>query len=98
VFNGLTETLDEGIRYRIEAPPDRGPLGPAILAGPSCDSADVLYEHSGYQLPVCLKIGDRLRVMSAGAYTSSYSSVWFNGFDPLRSVLVSSAGQIVVPA
>ena len=98
VFNGLTETLDEAIRYRIEAPPDRGPLGPAILAGPSCDSADVLYEHSGYQLPVCLRIGDRLRVMSAGAYTSSYSSVWFNGFDPLRSVLVSSAGQIAVPA
>jgi ornithine decarboxylase len=98
VFNGLAETLDEAIRYRIEAPPDRGPLGPAILAGPSCDSADVLYEHSGYQLPVRLRIGDRLRLMSAGAYTSSYSSVWFNGFDPLRSVLVSSAGQIVVPA
>ena len=89
MFNGLTETLEEAIRYRIEAPPDRGPMGPVVLAGPSCDSADVLYENSGYRLPIRLSIGDRLRVMSTGAYTTSYSSVWFNGFDPLTSYVVS---------
>ena len=33
--------------------------GPVVLAGPSCDSADVLYEHSGYQLPIDLLIGDQ---------------------------------------
>ncbi len=90
MFNGLTETLEEAIRYRVGLPPDRGPTGPVVLAGPSCDSADVLYEHCGYQLPLDLSIGDRLRLMSTGAYTTSYSSVWFNGFDPLTSFVVSS--------
>ena len=91
MFNGLTETLDEAIRYRIEAPPGRGAQGPVVLAGPSCDSADVLYEKSAYQLPVGLRIGDRLQLMSAGAYTASYSTVWFNGFEPLRTFFVSAA-------
>jgi ornithine decarboxylase len=90
MFNGLTETLEEAIRYRVRTPGHSGPEGPVVLAGPSCDSADVLYETSGYQLPLDLKIGDRLRLMSTGAYTSSYSSVWFNGFDPLTSYFVSS--------
>lgn len=93
MFNGLTETLDEAIRYRIAAPPGRGGPGPVVLAGPSCDSADVLYE-SGYQLPVGLRIGDKLQLMSAGAYTASYSTVWFNGFEPLRTFYVSSAAPV----
>ncbi len=91
MFNGLTETLGEAIRYRIGVPPGRGGPGPVVLAGPSCDSADVLYEKSGYQLPVGLRIGDRLQLMSAGAYTASYSTVWFNGFEPLRTFFVSAA-------
>jgi ornithine decarboxylase len=89
MFNGLTETLEEAIRYRVSTPPDQGPAGPVVLAGPSCDSADVLYENAGYRLPIHLRIGDRLRLMSTGAYTTSYSSVWFNGFDPLASYVVS---------
>jgi len=93
MFNGLTETLDEAIRYRIAAAPGRGGPGPVVLAGPSCDSADVLYEKSGYQLPVGLRIGDRLQLMSAGAYTASYSTVWFNGFEPLRTFFVSAAAS-----
>jgi ornithine decarboxylase len=96
MFNGLTETLEEAIRYRLQPPPGRGPTGPVVLAGPSCDSADVLYERSGYRLPVDLRIGDRLRLMSTGAYTSSYSSVWFNGFDPLITYVVSSDNRVEV--
>ena len=91
MFNGLTETLEEAIRYRVGTPQDRGPTGPVVLAGPSCDSADVLYENSGYRLPIDLSIGDRLRLRSTGAYTTSYSSVWFNGFDPLSSYVVSDS-------
>jgi ornithine decarboxylase len=96
MFNGLTETLEEAIRYRIAVPGKSGPPGPVILAGPSCDSADVLYERSGYRLPTDLRIGDRLHVLSAGAYTSSYSSVWFNGFEPLRTFFVSEDHETVV--
>ena len=34
--------------------------------------------------------------MSTGAYTSSYSSVWFNGFEPLRTFFVSAGAETVV--
>jgi ornithine decarboxylase len=98
MFNGLTETLDESIRYRVGTPGDRANQGPVVLAGPSCDSADVLYEKAGYQLPLDLRIGDRVRLLSTGAYTSSYSSVWFNGFEPLRCFFVSAEDQGVVAA
>jgi ornithine decarboxylase len=96
MFNGLTETLEEAIRYRVGAPLSCGPDGPVVIAGPSCDSADVLYEHSGYRLPLDLRIGDRLRLMSTGAYTSSYSSVWFNGFDPLTTHFVCTDDRVEV--
>lgn len=86
-FGGLAETMDESIQYRIET--DRsGPDGPVVLAGPTCDSADILYEKAGYEMPLDLRIGDRVRILSAGAYTTSYSAVNFNGFEPLRAYFV----------
>jgi ornithine decarboxylase len=85
LFNGLTETIDEAIRYRIQTPGTSSPGGPVVLAGPSCDSADVLYETYRYELPLDLRVGDHLEILGTGAYTSSYSSVGFNGFPPLTS-------------
>ncbi|HEU4329787.1 MAG TPA: type III PLP-dependent enzyme [Lapillicoccus sp.] len=87
VFTGLVETLDEAIRYRIETSADGGPSGPCVLAGPTCDSADVLYQVTPVQLPLALAEGDVVRLESAGAYTSCYSTVGFNGFDPLPVVV-----------
>jgi ornithine decarboxylase len=88
LFSGMVEAYDESIKYRLEVLRDGGTLsgavGPAILAGPTCDSLDILYQRHRYQLPVDLRPGDRLRFLSAGAYTTSYSSVGFNGFAPLR--------------
>lgn len=88
VFTGLVETLDEAIRYRLWTSVDGGPTGHCVLAGPTCDSADVLYEHTPVQLPLSLREGDAVRLLSTGAYTSCYSTVGFNGFDPLRTHLV----------
>ena len=82
-FGGLAETHDEAIKYRIEAVGRKGASGPVILAGPSCDSVDIMYEKYKYELPLSLQVGDRLRIHATGAYTSSYSSVGFNGFAPL---------------
>lgn len=84
-FSGLAETMEEAIRYQFETAHE-GETGACILAGPSCDSADVLYEKRPVQLPLALADGDRIRILCTGAYTSSYSSVGFNGFPPLRSV------------
>ena len=58
---------------------------PCVLAGPTCDSADVLYEHEPYLLPVSLEIGDKVLIEGTGAYTATYSSVAFNGFPPLKT-------------
>ncbi len=82
-FGGLPETMDEAIKYRIETPRDGGEVGPVILAGPTCDEVDILYKNAGYELPLDLVVGDKVRFHAAGAYTTTYSSVAFNGFPPL---------------
>ena len=87
-FNGLAETMDESIKYRIHTPGRGGAVGPVVLAGPTCDSADILYERTDYALPLELEVGDKVEILSAGAYTASYSSVGFNGFPPLRTYCI----------
>ena len=87
-FSGLAETEGEAIRYQFVTPRDGDATGPCIVAGPSCDSADVLYEKRPMQLPLTLKAGDRVLIRNTGAYTSTYSSVCFNGFPPLDVVTV----------
>jgi len=84
-FGGLAETMDESIRYPIKTSRDGDALAPCVLAGPTCDSADVLYEKQPYPLPVSLEIGDRVLIEGTGAYTSTYSAVAFNGFPPLKT-------------
>jgi ornithine decarboxylase len=87
-FNGLAETMDESIKYRIRTPADGGASGPTVIAGPTCDSADILYEKTEYRLPMALKVGDKVQILSTGAYTSSYASVGFNGFTPIRTYCI----------
>lgn len=87
-FGGLAETMDEAIRYPLVAPRRGGASIPSILAGPTCDSADILYERTPYSLPSDLEAGDRVHIVSAGAYTLTYASVGFNGFAPLRAVFL----------
>jgi ornithine decarboxylase len=88
-FSGLAETIDEAIRYQFETRHgEEAETGPCILAGPSCDSADVLYEKRPVQLPLGLRDGDKVRILCTGAYTTSYSSVGFNGFPPLDAVFL----------
>lgn len=87
-FGGLPEVLDEAIQYRIRTPHDGGATGPVVLAGPTCDEVDVIYDAAGYELPLGLSIGDRVEILSAGAYTASYASVGFNGFPPLKEYYI----------
>ena len=84
VWSGLDETMNERIRYRLHVPGPQRPCGPVVLAGPTCDSADVLYRHS-VELPLDLRAGERVIFLSAGAYTASCSTVDFNGFPPLAT-------------
>ncbi|HKM71700.1 MAG TPA: type III PLP-dependent enzyme [Stellaceae bacterium] len=87
-FNGLAETMDESIKYRIATPGRGGAAGLVVLAGPTCDSADILYERTEYRLPLGLAIGDKVEILATGAYTASYASVGFNGFSPIRTYCI----------
>ena len=93
-FNGLIETLDESIKYPIITEKDGGKESEVILAGPTCDSADIMYEDAKYKLPVDLKIGDKVYWLSTGAYTSSYASVSFNGFPPIKTYYITKDGLV----
>ncbi len=86
-FNGLIETLGESIKYPVVTLKDSpdAKTGEVILAGPTCDSMDIMYEDCKYRLPLDLKIGDRLYWLTTGAYTSSYASVNFNSFPPIKT-------------
>lgn len=84
VFNGLMETY-EGfppvVYLQADDAEDR-PMRQYTLAGPSCDSCDVVARK--IELPET-HIGDRLVFLDAGAYTNEYA-VAFNGF-PVPAVV-----------
>jgi ornithine decarboxylase len=61
-----------------------GPKHNSVLAGPTCDSIDVLYENIA--LPE-LQIGDVLLFESMGSYTTASASN-FNGFPKAKIVCV----------
>ena len=82
-FGGLAETEGEAIKYAFRTPHDGGADGPVTIAGPTCDSTDTLYEKSNYRLPLALASGDRVELLSTGAYVTTYASQAFNGFRPL---------------
>ncbi|MDF1762744.1 MAG: type III PLP-dependent enzyme [Oleibacter sp.] len=86
-FGGFIETLDEAIKYPLYVEKD-GECEGVIIAGPTCDSADILYEQYKYELPLSLAEGDRLYWFSTGAYTTTYSAIEFNGFPPLKTICI----------
>lgn len=82
VFNGLMESVG-GISYPLRTTKE-AEIKNYTVAGPSCDSMDVL--PGLFQLPN-LEIGDRVYIMSAGAYTTAYAS-HFDGIPIPRVILV----------
>ena len=88
-FGGLAETECEAIKYQFLVPgKESSETSECIIAGPTCDSADVLYEDNKVMLPLDLKAGDKFIIKSCGAYTSTYSTVAFNGFPPLEVISI----------
>lgn len=85
VFNGLMESLG-GIKYSylVEGPGDAPQRKNYIIAGPSCDSFDVLDREVPLPEP---EVGGLVLVLSSGAYTVSYASE-FNGFSIPKTILI----------
>ena len=100
VFGGLAETLGESIKYRLLTSRRAalsgdldGRAGPVVLAGPTCDSLDVMYQHHRYWLPLELAAGDNVVFLSAGAYTKAYCTDGFNGFVPMPAHCLAPVGD-----
>jgi ornithine decarboxylase len=81
ICGGLFEALGESIKYPIYTE-DQGKLTKMTLAGPTCDSVDVMYKKAS--LPDDIEEGDKVYILTAGAYTISNSFYGFNGFPPLK--------------
>ena len=76
VYQGLLE-FKQGMNFNFKSDRD-GELMPWILAGPTCDSFDIVGE---VLLPNNLQVGDVLTMDNAGAYVSE-TGTCFNGFIP----------------
>jgi ornithine decarboxylase len=85
VYNSFSGILYDHTNYPI-AVSRRGPTRESVLAGPTCDSIDVIAE--GIQLPE-LEIGDLIVAPMMGAYTSA-SATEFNSF-PKTKILALNA-------
>ena len=87
-YNGLAETEGEAIHYEIRAKSlKQVKKENFILAGPSCDSHDIIYKKKECMLPKDLKCGDKLRILATGAYTNVYSSN-FNGIKNITEYFI----------
>jgi ornithine decarboxylase len=86
-FNGLSE-LDQ-LHYRLEFPQSfSSDHVPAVIAGPTCDSADMFDARHRAMVPRGLASGDPVWVLSSGAYSVSYMTQGFNGIAPLPTTCV----------
>ena len=87
-FGGLAETPTR----RSVSHPHRARRRPqgrlACSPGRPATSLDVLYEKEPYLLPISLEVGDKVLIEGTGAYTTTYSSVGFNGFAPLKQYVI----------
>lgn len=90
-YNGLMETRQAVGQWRFPLWTSRSDHGftpqvPFTITGPSCDSSDTMFW--GASLPTSIRVGDRLFIASAGAYTLSYASS-FNGFPPPTPIFLN---------
>ena len=87
VFGGFAEyrlNAEKDFVGQIEVPLREGQLETFVLAGPTCDSVDVM---GRVQLPCDIAEGDRVYVHNMGAYSTSCSSD-FNGFIPPHTACI----------
>lgn len=85
-FNGLAEAED--VIYPIFPVKSSKDSEEVILAGPTCESCDIIYQNYKHKLPRKIKEGDKLYILSTGAYTWQYSNICVNGFPVLKTYIL----------
>jgi ornithine decarboxylase len=90
LYGSYSGQLFDHAKYPLEALVPAGTLYPSVLAGPTCDSIDVIDEH--LSLPR-LEVGDLILGRMMGAYTWASASE-FNFF-PKATVLALDRGRLL---
>jgi ornithine decarboxylase len=90
LYGSYSGQMYDHARYPIEALAAPGKTYPSVLAGPTCDSIDVISEN--LELPK-LDLGDVIVGRAMGAYTWASASD-FNFF-PRATVLALDRGRLV---
>jgi ornithine decarboxylase len=90
LYGSYSGQIYDHAHYPVDALAAEGPRHPAVLAGPTCDSIDVIAED--LQLPL-LDVGDLLVGRSMGAYTWASASD-FNFF-PRATVVALDRGRVM---
>jgi ornithine decarboxylase len=89
LYGSYSGQLYDHAHYPIEVPGRDGPAHPSVLAGPTCDSIDVVRED--IPLPE-LQIGDLVVGRMMGAYTAA-SATDFNFIPRARVVAINAHAQ-----
>jgi ornithine decarboxylase len=90
LYGSYSGQVYDHMTYPIEALVPAGPAYPSVLAGPTCDSIDVISDK--LELPR-LDLGDLILGREMGAYTSA-SATDFNFF-PRATVLTLDCGRVL---
>ncbi len=90
IYSSYSGQLYDHVTYAVEALVPPGEQFPSVLAGPTCDSIDVINEH--LLLPI-LRVGDLILGRSMGAYTWACASN-FNFF-PRATILALDHGRLI---
>ena len=84
VLNGLMETI---ANFSYELVTERNRKKRLVtMGGPSCDSIDIPFKNVAIS---DVKIGERIYILNAGAYTNVYASM-FNGFEIPKIYFINS--------
>ena len=87
-FNGLHDAGTVRFPMLTEKDPHHERRS-TVLAGPTCDGDDILYDESaGIRLPATMGEGDTLYFLGTGVYTTTFSTVCFNGFPALAEYYI----------
>ncbi|MDX1604544.1 MAG: type III PLP-dependent enzyme [Candidatus Competibacterales bacterium] len=89
VYGAYSGQLYEQVRYPLQTVPATGALRPSVLAGPTCDSIDIIAED--IELPE-LALGDLVIGRMMGAYTLATASE-FNSLPRPRVVALNAPAQ-----
>lgn len=90
VYNSFSGQIFDHTRYPLIAPDAKGEARPSVLAGPTCDSIDVIAEDI---ILGDMQIGDIIVAPMMGAYTAA-SATTFNSLARARILTINAPAQI----